>query len=438
MCMACVKNCEREVPELNSRPIGLDYGLPWFLPKAFQRPENMSMSQVETNFWLGALITTLQGSILVHYMPKILSDVGIDPAIAAATPALDMPFLAHSAITAGLLALPGLLSLAADKVSVPLESAITSLRSQWGKRTDSVEHEVVIDLYEAIMKSDKPLQETLMEFDPDGDGMITCWECKQALGHLNLPENQCETLMGLMKQRFGDVETLAIESWLDYLQELYLYAQQDGSEPSERKNMSYMQRVGNELSSKKTFVEIFNDLDKDNDGFISEKEFGALLEKSNFKAPLTEEEKHELFSDADRLGHGYLNLFEFMSMMRKFVQIGIQEIGYGYLPLAWASLTAYWLSFGMKEFGLILARLPDTFFMDTTVTLPHLSASTEVIKAVQALLIVGSLPLTFGLTQKLCDDNKIGGLRFGLHTMIQVAGAAVTLYLMLSSSPTMA
>lgn len=396
------------------------------------------MSQVETNFWLGALLTTLQGSVLVHYMPKILSDVGIDPAIATATPALDMPFLAHSAITAGLLAFPGLLSLAADKASIPLESAVSSMRSWWEKRTESVEREVVMNLYETIMKADKPLQETLGDFDPDGDGMISCWECKQALGHLNLPENQCETLMGLMRRRFGDVETLSIDSWLDYFQELYVNAREGGMEPSEKKRLSRLREMGNELATKKTFVEIFNDLDKDGDGFIKEEEFGALLDKSNLKTPLTEQEKHELFSDADLLGQGRLNLFEFMSMMRKIVRVGIQEIGYGYLPLAWASLTAYWLSVGMKEFGLTIARLPDTFFMDSSIALPHLSASNEVIHAVQALLIVGALPLSIGLTQKLCDDNRIGGLRFGLHAMIQVAGAAVTLYLLLSSSQALA
>ena len=432
--MACIKNCEREVPELNSRPIGLDYGLPWLLPPALQRPENLSMSQVETNFWLGALLTVLQGSIFVHYMPKVLSEVGMDPAIAAATPALDMPFVAHSVITAGLLALPGLVSLAADKASIPLESVITSLRSQWEKRTDSTERRVVIDLYETIMKSDKPLQETLKEFDPDQDGMISCWECKQALGHLKLPETQCETLMGMMKRRFGDVKTLAIESWLDYFQELYLNARQAELGPSERKLESRLRQLGNELPSKKTFVEIFNDLDKDENGFVSEEDFSAWLDQSNLKTPLTEQEKHELFSNADRQGDGRLNLFEFMSMMRKIVRVGIQEIGYGYLPLAWASLTAYWLGIGMKEFGLTLARLPDTFFMDHSTALPHIAASNEVVQAMQAVLVIGALPISIGLTQKLCNDNKIGGLRLGLHVVIQLAIAAEILHLMLSSS----
>jgi len=433
LCMSCVKNCEREVPEVNTRPIGLDFGLPFLLPPALQNPENMSMSQVETNFWLGALLTILQGSVLVHYMPKILSDFGMDPAIASATPALDMPFLAHSVLTAGLLAFPGLLSLAADKASVPLESFF---QGRWENENESVEQEVVVDLYESIMKSDRPLQDTLSEFDPDGDGRITCWECKQALGNLDIPESQCETLMSLMKRRFGDVETLSITSWLDYFQELYATAKQRLGKEKKRKSRSRWE--DNELQTKKTFVEIFNDLDKDDDGFIAEKELSAFLEKSNLKNELTEQEKHELFANADILGNGRLNLFEFMGIMRKIARVGIQEIGYGYLPLAWASLTAYWLGVGMREFGLTLARLPDTFYLDLPFALPQVAASDNAIMAVQTLLILGSLPLSIGLTQKLCNDNKIRGLRFNLHATIQAAGAAVTLYLMLSTNPTMA
>ena len=68
-----------------------------------------------------------------------------------------------------------------------------------------------------------------------------------------------------------------------------------------------------------------------------------------FKQPLTNEESSALFDKADVLGLGRLNLFEFMSILRKTVKVGIQEIGYGYLPLAWGSLTAYWLGLGMRE-----------------------------------------------------------------------------------------
>lgn len=366
-------------------------------------------------------------------MPRILSDFGVDPSIAVATPALDAPFAAHAIITAGLLAFPGLLSLAADKASIPLEGLVTSLQSKWESKTNAKQQRVIIDLYDSIMFSNKPIRETLNEFDPDGDGQISCWECKRALGHLNVPEGQCETLMGLMKRRFGDVDHLSIDSWLDYFQELYVNARQaeSGGAPSKTKSLTPV----NALKTKKTFVEIFNDLDEDGDGFISEENFSRMLDKGYLATPLTEKEKRDLFADADLLGTGRLNIFEFMGTMRKIVRVGIQEIGYGYLPLAWASLTAYWLNTGMKEFGLTVARLPDTFFMDHSMNLPQIAASTEAVQAVQALLMIGSLPLSIGLTQKLCDDNKIGGVRFGLHSAIQVFGAAVTLYLMLSPNP---
>jgi Ca2+-binding EF-hand superfamily protein len=297
------------------------------LPPALQNhPENLPLSQVDTNFWLGALLTILQGSVFVHFMPQILSELGIATAIATAPVALDMPFVAHAGVTAGLLALPGLLSLAADTASIPLQNAITSLRNQWESRLDTTEHRVVVELYETIMKSDQPIDETLREFDPDGDGKITCWECKQALGHLKLPDTQCETLMGLMKKHFGNVDSLEIDAWLDYFQELYVNAREADLAHSEKRNMSRFRQLDNELASKKTFVEIFNGLDTDDDGFISENEFSTWIDKSNLKHPLSKKDQHELFRSADVLGHGRLNLFEFMSVMRKIVRVGIQEM----------------------------------------------------------------------------------------------------------------
>jgi Ca2+-binding EF-hand superfamily protein len=286
----------------------------------------LPLSQVDTNFWLGALLTILQGSVFVHYLPQILSELGLDSAIVTAPVALDLPFAAHAGVTAGLLALPGLVSLAADKASIPLQNAITSLRNKWESRIDSTDHRVVIELYETIMKSDQPIDETLREFDPDGDGKISCWECKQALRHLKLPDTQCETLMGLMKKHFGNVDSLEIDAWLDYFQELYVNARDAELKQSEKKNLSRFRQLDNELPSKKTFVESFNGLDTDDDGFISEKEFSTLIDKSNLKNPLSKDDKHELFRSADVRGHGRLNLFEFMSVMRKIVRVGIQEM----------------------------------------------------------------------------------------------------------------
>ena len=48
-----------------------------------------------------------------------------------------------------------------------------------------------------------------------------------------------------------------------------------------------------------------------------------------------------------------------MSVMRK-PGIDIQEIGYGYFPLAWATTGS--ASLGIEEIGQTLSRLPDTFY----------------------------------------------------------------------------
>ena len=81
----------------------------------------MQVSQVETNFYMGALLTILQGSVLLHYMPRIFYDLGIDPIIATTPPSFDSAFYIHAVASAILLALPGLLTLMVDKVAVPLE-----------------------------------------------------------------------------------------------------------------------------------------------------------------------------------------------------------------------------------------------------------------------------------------------------------------------------
>jgi len=63
--------------------------------------------------------------------------------------------------------------------------------------------------------------------------------------------------------------------------------------------------------------------------------------------------------------------------------------------------------------------------------LPQISAGIEIIEPLQALLVLGAIPISIGLTQKLCADNKIGGIRFGLHAIIQILIAAEMLHLML-------
>ncbi|CAB9507626.1 nitrogen assimilation regulatory protein [Seminavis robusta] len=431
LCMSCVKNCDTQVPEVNTRPLGIDYGLPWLLPPAFQDPKNMQISQVETNFYMGALLTVLQGSVLLHYMPQMLHYLDLDPAISTAAPALDSAFYIHAAATVIILALPGIVSLLVDQIAVPLENALLSLKVSWGKPTieEEAKQRAIVDAYEALLKSDKTLEDTLEELDPDRDGNIACWEVERALKHLQLPETECETLMDLTRKRFGRrrIESMPTEAFLDAFQQLYVEARgTDDSLPTKV-----------QLETQKTFVELFNELDEDGDGFIMPGDFDKLIDR-NFRIQRSWEEKLELFRSADVVGQGRLNLFEFMTLIRKIAQAGIQEIGYGYLPLAWASLTSYWIGLGLKELGLTLERLPDTFYLDRlfpAIHLPSLVASDETVQFVQAFLVIGSLPVSIGLLQKLCDDNKISGLRFGSHVAVQVVGAWATVYLMLSSTP---
>lgn len=143
-----------------------------------------------------------------------------------------------------------------------------------------------------------------------------------------------------MKRRFGESNKLPIESWFDRLQELYFEVSRDGSGASNKIQQSRLMQLSNFLSSTKSFVEIFNGLDKDGDGFITEEEFSTLIDKKKVQSSLTKEDMGELFRFGDRLKNDRLNLFEFMSMLRKVVRVGIEEIIYGYLPFAWASLTA--------------------------------------------------------------------------------------------------
>lgn len=431
--MSCVKNCDKETPEVNLRPIGIDYGLPNILPSVFQDKKNLAISQVETNYWMGGLLTVLQGSVLLHYLPRIFYDLGIDPSIAKAGPGMDSEFFVHAAATVIVLMLPGLLSLFVDKIAVPLEDLWFQLQRSWGKPTieDEMDRRMIVDVYESILLADKSLKETLEELDPDGDGRISCWEFKRTLQHLELPRSQCEAITGLMRQRSGQqwIGSMPIDGFLDLFQQLYMEARGNADSPRDKI----------QLETTKTFVELFDDLDRDGDGFILPGDFDALIDR-DFRIKRTWEEKLELFRSADVVGKGRLNLFEFMALMRKIAKAGIQEIGYGYLPLAWGSLTAYWVGLGLKELGLTLARLPDTFYLDRFFSLQDFSwvAGDGTVELVQTVLVLGALPISIGLTQKLCDDNKITGLRFGVHAAVQVVGAWTTLYLMLSPNPLMA
>ena len=114
MCFRCVKACKNGSPEFNLRPPGMDFGLPFLLPV----PGTELPSTFTAHPWQAALMTLLQGAVYVHYIPRILSDFGVDPTvIASAQFGGGAPFVWHSLITAGLLVAPAALILAADTLA---------------------------------------------------------------------------------------------------------------------------------------------------------------------------------------------------------------------------------------------------------------------------------------------------------------------------------
>lgn len=343
LCMSCVKNCEREAPELNLRPIGQDYGLPWLLPKAFQkRGDTLAVSQVETNFWLGGIITILQGSVALHYLPKILTTLGIDPSISTAPPALTPSFALHVILAAYILACPGTLSYIADAASVPLESLVNIWKRKLTPRP--AENAAIVNLYESLMKEDASMQEIISEWDLDNDGIVSSWEMEEGFGTLHVPKHHHYLLRNVLMQDAD--EGIAVSTLLDKLQELY----KDVIEADLLSPQSYQHiQAENTLETKLTFVEMFNRLDSNGNGYISKEEFVTMSDLGYFKNSLTKLELSDVFDRADIFQSGKLNLFEFMSTMRKTVRVEIQEIGYGYLPLAWGSLAAYWIGLGMQE-----------------------------------------------------------------------------------------
>ena len=345
MCMSCVANCQRESPELNLRPIGIDYGLPWLLPKAAQS-DSTPLSQVETNFWLGGIICILQGGVLLHYLPKILADIGMDPFIATAAPTTP-EFATHAILSFAVLGFPGGLSFVADKASVPLESAWRVARRQL-TRTPA-ENAAIKTLYEAMVNQNADVSTAIKEWDQDGDGFVSDWEMKEAFKLLKVPSYEFEMLYKLLRSE-GEAGS-SVSTLFDNIQELYFDVLEAERESKGIVATYKSQIVENDFETKLTFIELFNRLDRNSNGYVTKEEFATMSDCGYFKRPLKEEELNRIFDEADIFGTGRLNLFEFMGILRKNVKVGIQEIGYGYLPLAWGSLTAYWLGLGMQELG---------------------------------------------------------------------------------------
>ena len=161
---------------MNLRPIGQDFGLPWLLPMRLQQKGSLAKSQVKTNFWLGGIVTILQGSVVLHYLPKILHEVGMDISIATSKPALDLPFAIHAVLSAVILVSPGTLALVADLAPVPLES----LSNVWKRELTPhpAKNAVIVNLCKSLLNQGMDFSTTMAEWDLDGNGRVSDWEMK--------------------------------------------------------------------------------------------------------------------------------------------------------------------------------------------------------------------------------------------------------------------
>lgn len=288
-------------------------------------------------FWLFGIITILQGSVALHYLPKILAVFDIDETIASAPFALDMPFALHTVLSTLMLLLPGMVIYAADAVSIPLESLV----SVWMRKFAShpAENALIVELYENMLKGGQ----SITEWDIDGDSTVANWEMEEGLKNAGIPRSQHKLIQHVLMPFPGE-DGIPVSALTDRMQQLY-FDIKEGERKLTNKNIF----AKNEIDTKLTFVEIFNDLDKDDDGFITKDELYHMSTLGYFKKPITKQEAYDLFDEADILQLGRLNLFEFMSIMRKTTSVRLHKIGNGYLPLAWGSLATYWLGLGMQE-----------------------------------------------------------------------------------------
>ena len=266
-------------------------------------------------------ILSIFSQVLLHYLPKILADIGMDPRIAVAGPAFDASFATHAVLAFSVLGFPGGLSFVADKVSVPLESSIKVLKRQLTR--NPAENSAIKTLYESMLKQNIDISAAIKEWDQDGDGTVSDWEMEEAFRLLDIPEYEYPLLFNVL----GKEEGRTVSSLFDEIQELYFDAK-EAQKGSFGLAATYKNQMSeNKFLSKLTFVEIFNRLDKDGNGYLTRAEFLAMSKQNYFKKPLSEEELNDLFDQVDVLGTGRLNLFMFMSILRKNVSVGIQEIG---------------------------------------------------------------------------------------------------------------
>jgi len=195
----------------------------------------------------------LQGSVLLHYSPTILSTLGLDSTIAIAPPSFDSRFATHAVVAAVLLGLPGTLTFLADAISVPLNSLEKVYERKYTRRP--AENACIINFYETLVKQDLDMKDIIKELDADGDGIIGEWELKAAMdGPLSIPSFQQSMIIDLLLD--NSENRVSVSTFMDTLQQLYF----DIKEFKQSEVSPTLRSIAkeNELRTTLTFVSLFS------------------------------------------------------------------------------------------------------------------------------------------------------------------------------------
>ena len=208
----------------------------------------------------------------------------------------------------------------------------TSRHSGW-------QAEVVRQLYEAVLREDLSLRETLAFFDKDGNGRVSfedfmsvCEECD-----LGLTVQQARDLLRSMPHSAED-DTIAVAEFIERFHIAFVGpagvdSLMEAAEPWIRELVSKVGRtiVGGGLSA----VDIFHEFDSDGNGFLDHNEFCdaiSTIESGSGRCSVSQEQLHSLAALVDSDGNGRISILEFCAAFVADDSGGFQGGSAGSIP----------------------------------------------------------------------------------------------------------